>query len=75
MHWFLGIGSLVAAAVMARAGKKVCVLEQHDQAGGCKIIKDFHLALYCKALHHTAPHCTTSPLSSYVVLFCTGLIS
>jgi len=30
-----GIGSLTAAAVLARAGKKVLVLEQHDQAGGC----------------------------------------
>jgi all-trans-retinol 13,14-reductase len=33
---FVGIGSLVTAAIMARAGKKVLVLEQHDQAGGCE---------------------------------------
>ena len=30
-----GIGSLSCAAMLAKAGKKVLVLEQHDQAGGC----------------------------------------
>jgi all-trans-retinol 13,14-reductase len=30
-----GIGGLMAAALLARAGKRVLVLEQHDQAGGC----------------------------------------
>lgn len=30
-----GIGGLAAASLMARAGKRVLVLEQHDQAGGC----------------------------------------
>ncbi|KAJ7984863.1 hypothetical protein DPEC_G00359190 [Dallia pectoralis] len=30
-----GIGGLTVAATMAKAGKKVLVLEQHDQAGGC----------------------------------------
>ncbi|ELT89885.1 hypothetical protein CAPTEDRAFT_174975 [Capitella teleta] len=30
-----GIGGLTSAAVLAKAGKKVLVLEQHDQAGGC----------------------------------------
>ncbi|XP_063072469.1 all-trans-retinol 13,14-reductase-like [Engraulis encrasicolus] len=30
-----GIGGLSVAAVLAKAGKKVLVLEQHDQAGGC----------------------------------------
>lgn len=30
-----GIGGLTCAALLSRAGKKVLVLEQHDQAGGC----------------------------------------
>ncbi|XP_030846244.1 all-trans-retinol 13,14-reductase [Strongylocentrotus purpuratus] len=30
-----GIGGLAIAAILAKVGKKVLVLEQHDQAGGC----------------------------------------
>lgn len=30
-----GIGGMAAGAVLAKAGKKVLILEQHDQAGGC----------------------------------------
>lgn len=30
-----GIGGLSVGVLLARAGKKVLVLEQHDQAGGC----------------------------------------
>ncbi|KAM9716404.1 inactive all-trans-retinol 13,14-reductase [Menidia menidia] len=30
-----GIGGLTAGATLSKAGKKVLVLEQHDQAGGC----------------------------------------
>ncbi|XP_064108967.1 LOW QUALITY PROTEIN: all-trans-retinol 13,14-reductase-like [Macrobrachium nipponense] len=30
-----GIGGLSTAALLSKAGKKVLVLEQHDQAGGC----------------------------------------
>ncbi|CAG0888764.1 unnamed protein product [Cyprideis torosa] len=30
-----GIGGLTTAALLAKAGKRVLVLEQHDQAGGC----------------------------------------
>ncbi len=30
-----GISGLATAAVLAKSGKKVLVLEQHDRAGGC----------------------------------------
>ncbi|XP_065894452.1 all-trans-retinol 13,14-reductase-like [Dysidea avara] len=30
-----GIGGLTVAAILSRAGKRVLVLEQRDQAGGC----------------------------------------
>ena len=30
-----GMGALTTAVLMAKVGKKVLVLEQHDQAGGC----------------------------------------
>ncbi|KAM9267522.1 all-trans-retinol 13,14-reductase-like [Morus bassanus] len=30
-----GMGGLAAAGILAKAGKRVLVLEQHDQAGGC----------------------------------------
>ena len=30
-----GMGGLTTANILARAGKRVLVLEQHDQAGGC----------------------------------------
>lgn len=30
-----GIGGMTCASLLAKVGKKVLVLEQHDQAGGC----------------------------------------
>lgn len=30
-----GIGGLGVASILAKTGKRVLVLEQHDQAGGC----------------------------------------
>ena len=36
-----GIGGMTTAAIMAKSGKKVLVLEQHDQAGGaCHTFKE-----------------------------------
>ena len=33
-----GIGGLTTAAILAKAGRKVLVLEQHDQAGGLLLL-------------------------------------
>ena len=30
-----GIGGMTTAVLMSKVGKKVLILEQHDQAGGC----------------------------------------
>ena len=30
-----GIGALSAGALLSKAGKRILILEQHDQAGGC----------------------------------------
>ena len=30
-----GISGMTTSALLAKAGKRVLVLEQHDQAGGC----------------------------------------
>ncbi|MEE8528404.1 MAG: FAD-dependent oxidoreductase, partial [Woeseiaceae bacterium] len=30
-----GINSLVCAAILARQGRKVCILERNDRLGGC----------------------------------------
>ena len=30
-----GIGAMTTGAIMAKSGKRVLLLEQHDQAGGC----------------------------------------
>ena len=30
-----GIGGLATGAILSKAGKRVLILEQHDQAGGC----------------------------------------
>ena len=45
-----GIGGMTAASILAKTGKKVLVLEQHDQAGGCchtYVDKGSHLLNIC----------------------------
>ncbi|KAL0983788.1 hypothetical protein UPYG_G00132820 [Umbra pygmaea] len=55
-----GLGGLSVAATMSKAGKKVLVLEQHDQAGGCchtYIDKGFEFDVglhYIGQLHETS---------------------
>ena len=65
-----GIGGLTTAVLLGRAGQKVLVLEQHDQAGGCchtfvdkgyefdTGILYFEIILYLEAIiyHRISPH-------------------
>lgn len=54
-----GIGGLTAGATLAKAGKKVLVLEQHDQAGGCchtYIEKGFEFDVGKKTCHVCNQH-------------------
>lgn len=41
-----GMSGLTCAAILARQGKKVVVLEQHDRAGGCTHMFDFKVRLH-----------------------------
>ena len=41
-----GIGGLTTAAILAKAGRKVLVLEQHDQAGGLLLLLSSLLLLF-----------------------------
>ena len=50
-----GIGGLVTAALMSKAGKKVLVLEQHDQAGKLKLYIHSHLRAL-RALRRSLRH-------------------
>lgn len=47
-----GLGGLSAAALMAKAGRKVCVLEQHDRAGGCSHVFKEHGWEWDVGLHY-----------------------
>eukprot|EP00005_Dracoamoeba_jomungandri_P004457 CAMPEP_0174252230 /NCGR_PEP_ID=MMETSP0439-20130205/1791_1 /TAXON_ID=0 /ORGANISM="Stereomyxa ramosa, Strain Chinc5" /LENGTH=686 /DNA_ID=CAMNT_0015332741 /DNA_START=335 /DNA_END=2395 /DNA_ORIENTATION=+ len=47
-----GIGGLTTAALLARAGKKVVVLEQHYRAGGCTHTFDEFGDLFDSGIHY-----------------------
>ncbi len=47
-----GLGGLSAACLLARAGKRVCVLEQHDRAGGCSHVFKEHGWEWDVGLHY-----------------------
>jgi all-trans-retinol 13,14-reductase len=72
-----GIGGLSAAAILAKAGKKVLVLEQHDQAGGwCHsfINKSFEFDVgihYVGQMsNHTLPHDLINQLTDGQLQWC-----
>lgn len=47
-----GLGGLCAAVLLSKAGKKVCVLEQHDRAGGCSHVFKEHGWEWDVGLHY-----------------------
>jgi all-trans-retinol 13,14-reductase len=47
-----GLGGLSAAACLARQGRRVVVLEQHDVAGGCGHTFDYGKYSFCADVHY-----------------------
>jgi len=47
-----GIGGLASAAILARLGYKVLVLEQHDRAGGCMHVFEDHGFEFDTGIHY-----------------------
>ncbi|WP_193174660.1 phytoene desaturase family protein [Oricola nitratireducens] len=49
-----GLGGLAAAAVLAAAGRDVCLIKRHDDVGGCASVYDVDGLTIEAALHETA---------------------
>jgi phytoene dehydrogenase-like protein len=49
-----GVNGLVTATLLARAGRKVLVLERSDRIGGCARTKELAPGFRCPQLAHTA---------------------
>jgi len=47
-----GLGGLSAGVLLAKAGKRVCILEQHDRAGGCSHVFKEHGWEWDVGLHY-----------------------
>ncbi len=47
-----GVGGLVSAAILARANKKVLLVEQHDQVGGCCHVFNEHGYSFDTGIHY-----------------------
>jgi phytoene dehydrogenase-like protein len=62
-----GIGGLATAALMARAGKKVLVLEQHYRAGGCTHTFDEFGNLFDSGIHYVGAEPTLQTMLSYLI--------
>lgn len=64
-----GVGGLTAAALLSKAGKRVLVLEQHDQAGGCTHTfqnKGFEFDVG-KMFRHKHTHSAHTPLLPFIL--------
>ena len=62
-----GIGGLATAALMARAGKKVLVLEQHYRAGGCTHTFDEFGNLFDSGIHYLGAKDTMDVMLAFLV--------
>ncbi len=61
-----GIGGLAAAAVMAKVGKRVLVLEQHDQAGGgCHTFQEKGYS-FDVGIHYVGEMCAGNPKRTFL---------